>query len=351
MCPVSYNSSVSSIRPSELSQSAEVAKGGEQVVGMGSSEGDTVQASRMLAENPLSFGGDGDPSNEAAANLSHLKAESHAHDKKTKRTARDKHGTKVSEKDKAQGAQGSQKVGGKDEAEQASRRQLSRFDAERFQKTTQERAGKLFPESLPKYQEGVRTLDKLPLGANEEDALKVAQSLLPDVAEEHNLLVTAKTVWEDELTLLQGGELKGTNARGEQTSQPVFGKLNSVKQQLSTLVGDDEGTQSKREKLKQEQGEIEDRIKELKGKIAMANQAIGKLMDVHGARIEDTYNMAPQIREQIALSPSSTTGEIRPAKDLAQVILDEILPLKGDRQAIFNVLINSLVGENFSKQN
>jgi hypothetical protein len=82
---------------------------------------------------------------------------------------------------------------------------------------------------LLKYQEGVRALGNLPLGATEKDTLQIASQLFNDVAEEHNLLETTKAVLQDELQLLQSGELKGTNARGEETRQQVTGKLNTIK--------------------------------------------------------------------------------------------------------------------------
>jgi hypothetical protein len=263
----------------------------------------------MSAEHPLSFGGDGDPSNEAAANLSHLKSESAAHEKKTKRDGRDKRGHKVQE---GQGKEGAQKVGGKDDVEQTSRRQLQRFNPERFKKTTEERASRLFPDSLPEYEQGVLDLDELPLGADGTGALQVVRNLSRDVAEQHNILESAKAIWS--------GELADCRSQLEELKTPS-------------------GTG-----VLPQRSEVEARIKELKGKIQMADQAIGHLMDVHGPLIKDTYQIAPQICKQVAESAEARDLLLRP-KDLSELILDQILPLQGDRQAIFDVLMKGLVSE------
>jgi hypothetical protein len=277
-------------------------KGASDVfIGKGVADGDTIQAIQQRVNDPLSYGGDGDPSNEAAANLSHLKSESAAHEKKTKREGRDKRGHKVQE---GQGKEGAQKVGGKDDVEQTSRRQLRRFNPERFKKTTEERASRLFPDSLPEYEQGVLSLDALPLGTNGTGALRVVQNPPRDVAEQHNILESARAIWSGELADCQS-QLEESKTAG---TQP----------------------------------ELEARIRELKEKIQMADQAIGHLMDVHGSRIEDTYQMAPQIceccKQAVEASPEARDLLLRP-KDLSELILDQILSLQGDRKAIFDVLL------------
>ena len=78
----------------------------------------------------------------------------------------------------------------------------------------------------------------------------------------------------------------------------------------------------------------------LKKSIKSIRSEQDRLMGIDRNRIEDSYVLAPLLRETTAHLTHSIT---LPPKDFNALILDKILPLKGDAMKVFDCLLGNLV--------
>ena len=142
---------------------------------------------------------------------------------------------------------------------------------------------------------------------------KIAKTIerFEDIAEQHNALQIIIDVWERKLT-----------------------NLKSLAQSLPSEK--EVGAQARQ----QDQEEVQQQIQELERNLDTIRQAQSDLMMQQGARIEDSYKLAPLLREATAHYTHDIT---LPPKDFVALILDKILPLKGDPAKTFDCLTQGLI--------
>ena len=183
---------------------------------------------------------------------------------------------------------------------------IGKFVSKNLSETIQERSQKLFDGSEKAYEECFEALKKAI--ASEEIAKAIGR--FKDVPEQHNALQIYIQVRERELA--------------------------ELKKLLQNLPSEKElGAQTKQ----QDQELLQKQIQELEKALNNIKKAQGDLMARHGARIEDSYKLAPLLREVSAFYPNGTP---LPPKTLCALILDQILPLKGDAEKTFACLMQGL---------
>jgi len=134
--------------------------------------------------------------------------------------------------------------------------------------------------------------------------------MFEDSAEQHNALQIVLDVWERKLTQL------------EQFSE----EMKQVDK--STTYSQDS------------QDHVNQQADNLKKSIKSIRSEQDRLMGIDRNRIEDSYVLAPLLRETTAHLTHSIT---LPPKDFNALILDKILPLKGDAMKVFDCLLGNLV--------
>jgi len=189
-----------------------------------------------------------------------------------------------------------------------------------LQSTIEKRSNSLFSGSEKKYSECFDTLDKAHmkqgLNANDiEDALKK----INDVAEQHNALQIIKDVWER--------------------------KLSNLKKLAQEVKSSDKHDNDDKSFSNQDYSQLQSQIEQLEKSLNVLSDSQDKIMLAHGNRIEDSYKLAPLLRETTAHFTHDIT---LPPKDFNALLLDKILPLKGDIIQTFNCLTQGLI-ENLSK--
>lgn len=217
---------------------------------------------------------------------------------------------------------------------------LARSDQPRFNYKLNERAQQLFPESLPQYKEAFEHLSTLNPGASPQAFLSAVAKTFNDIAEQHNALQVAIGIFSDEMALLAGGELEDINQPGQR--YPVSGRLSRISSRLEEIKdAHTKEADEERENLEIERTLVQDRIDELKEKLSTLEEATGVLMDKEGARINDSYRLAPELRE--VLEVNKDLLGLRSSKDLNAIILDKILPLKGNQEQLFGIVMEELL--------
>ncbi|MDR0755470.1 MAG: hypothetical protein LBE99_00955 [Puniceicoccales bacterium] len=213
---------------------------------------------------------------------------------------------------------------------------LEKQSQERVEYNASDRSNKLFPESEEVYKQAFDALNRLPTNASPQTFLQNVFELFADVAEQHNSLQVAQQTWMDELALLQGGQIADTQTPGHHRS--VKSQLNEINDRLSALGKDSSASGAQeRENLQVERDVISARIAELEAKLATLNKASGHLMDTQGARISDSYRLAPELRKNAGTSPKVQSNT---PKTLNAIILDKILPFGKDMGKMFNSVSN-----------
>ena len=183
---------------------------------------------------------------------------------------------------------------------------IGQFVSKNLSGTIQERSQKLFAGSEKAYQECFEALKQ----ARTPNEISKAFGRFNDVAEQHNALQIYVQVRERELT-----------------------ELKKLLQNLPS--GKDVDTQAKQ----QDEAALKEQIQELEKALDTIKKAQTDLMAQHGARIEDSYKLAPLLRETTAHYTHDIT---LPPKALCALILDQILPLKGDNAKTFDCLLQGL---------
>ncbi|MDR2397008.1 MAG: hypothetical protein LBD69_04105 [Puniceicoccales bacterium] len=225
-------------------------------------------------------------------------------------------------------------------AKQISQR-LEKQSQERVEYNASDRSSKLFPESEEVYKQAFKALNELPANTSAQTFLQNVFELFADVAEQHNAFQVALQSWTEELALLQGGQIADTQNPGHYRS--VQGRLREVNDRLSALSKDPSASSSQeREGLQVERDVISARIAELEAKLATLNKASGHLMDTQGARITDSYRLAPELRKNAGISPNR---QLDTPKDLNAIILDKILPFGKDMGKLFNSVSNEFLND------
>ncbi|MDR2769490.1 MAG: hypothetical protein LBB19_02960 [Puniceicoccales bacterium] len=218
---------------------------------------------------------------------------------------------------------------------------LEKQSQERVEYNASDRSSKLFPESEEVYKQSFNALNELPANASAQTFLQNVFELFADVAEQHNAFQVALQAWTEELALLQGGQIADTKNPGHYRS--VQGQLREVNDRLSALSKDPSASSSQeREDLQVERDVISARIAELQAKLATLNKASGHLMDTQGARISDSYRLAPELRKHAAIS---SNRQLDTPKDLNAIILDKILPLGKNMEKMFNSIMNEFLDD------
>ena len=142
-----------------------------------------------------------------------------------------------------------------------------------------------------------------------------ALNMFDDVAEQHNALQITKDVLERKLS-----------------------NLNDLAEKLRKQSKESEESQN-------DYKHLQDQIKNLEESLDNISEAQTNLMAKNGNRIADSYVLAPLIRETTA----HFTHDVKlPPKDFNALLLDKILPLKGDIIQTFNCLTEGFI-ENLSK--
>lgn len=146
-----------------------------------------------------------------------------------------------------------------------------------------------------------------------------------DVAEQHNALQIIKDVWELKLANLKA--------------------LAKAKKPRETSVGEDSKESQEQEndykQIKQQVTTLEKNIEDLKG-------VQGKMFHANKNRIEDSYKLAPLLRE---VSANMNHDISLPPKSFNELILDKILPHKGEPIKTFECLCENLVENNKAEKN
>ena len=182
--------------------------------------------------------------------------------------------------------------------------------------TIQERSNALFPGSEEKYQNCFNTLEKAIMQkACTRGTIENALNSFDDIAEQHNALQITKDVLER--------------------------KLSNLKELSEKLR--EEGKDS--EESKNDYKHLQDQIKNLEESLDNLAESQTNLMAKNGNRIADSYVLAPLIRETTAHFTHDVT---LPPKDFNALLLDKILPLKGDMIQTFNCLTEGFI-ENLSQ--
>ena len=190
---------------------------------------------------------------------------------------------------------------------------------EDLQNTINQRSYSLFSGSEDKYRECCDKFNTLlEKGTNSPEAFEELLHAFDDVAEQHNALQIAKDVWERKLT----------------------GLKNLAKETKERAVGEDSKSPQEQEN---DYNHLQQQIKALEQSIDQLNTVQDKLMEKNGNRIEDSYKLAPLLREVTA----NLIHDIKlPPKTFNELILDKILPLNGDSNKIFDCLCENLIANN-----
>ena len=182
--------------------------------------------------------------------------------------------------------------------------------------TIQERSNALFSGSEEKYQNCFDILEKaIAQKICNRETIENTLRTFNDVAEQHNALQIAKDVFERKLANLKD---LAENLRNQEKES---------------------------DEAKNDYHQLQDQIKNLEESLDNISEAQTNLMAKNGNRIADSYVLAPLIRETTA----HFTHDVKlPPKDFNALLLDKILPLKGDVIQTFNCLTEGFI-ENLSK--
>ena len=184
--------------------------------------------------------------------------------------------------------------------------------AKDLKQTVLERSNALFSGSERQYRSFFKQLDGALLqnGTLTLEDIRNGLMMFEDIAEQHNALQIVLDVWERKLTQL------------EQFSE----EMKQV---------DKSATYSQ-----DSQDHVNQQADNLKKSIKSIRSEQDRLMGIDRNRIEDSYVLAPLLRETTAHLTHSIT---LPPKDFNALILDKILPLKGDAMKVFDCLLGNLV--------
>lgn len=203
---------------------------------------------------------------------------------------------------------------------------------EDLQNTINQRSYSLFSGSEDKYLKCCNKFNELL--DQDADNIKTFKTLIKpfetlikesfdDVAEQHNALQIINDVWERKLTNLQ--------------------KLADEIKEKS--IGED-GKESEEQKNDYEQ--IQQQVTTLKKNIKALCGVQVELMLENGNRIEDSYKLAPLLRE---VSANMNHDISLPPKKFNELILDKILPHKGEPVKTFECLCENLIENNKAEKN
>lgn len=196
---------------------------------------------------------------------------------------------------------------------------ISEFASKDLSNTITERSGKLFEGSEEAYNGCFEELDQANAQRNcTPNTVAKAINRFNDVAEKHNALQITIDVWERKLARLKD-DLK--NLRNKKESNPQA------------------QAQSQRD-----QEYVQGLIEELEQDINTVQKAQSDLMVEHGDRIEDSYKLAPLLREVFSKNGALKESGVTP-KSFNALILDKVLPLKGDLVNTFECLTHGLIEE------
>ena len=180
-----------------------------------------------------------------------------------------------------------------------------------LQNTITERSNALFSGSEEKYENCFQTLEQSALRkkfteATVRDALKDFN----DIAEQHNALQIVRDVWERKLA------------------------------NLKKFANEPRSASSKDPESESEQRQIQQQIRTLEDQLNELDKVRTQLMAQYGDRITDSYKLAPLLREVTAHFTHDIT---LPPKDFNALILDKLLPLKGNALQTFTLLTRNLI--------
>ena len=196
---------------------------------------------------------------------------------------------------------------------------INEFVSKDLSNTIPERSEKLFEGSEEAYNGCFEELDQANAQRNcTPNTVAKAINRFNDVAEKHNALQITVDVWERKLARLKD-ELK--NLRNKKESNPQA------------------QAQSQRD-----QEYVQGLIEELEKNINTVQKAQSDLMVEHGDRIEDSYKLAPLLREVFSQNDALKKSGLTP-KSVNALILDKVLPLKGDLVKTFECLTHGLIEE------
>ena len=191
---------------------------------------------------------------------------------------------------------------------------LGQFTSKDLSGTIQERSQKLFDGNEKNYQECFEELD-LAVRQKTLTPNKISQATqrFDDVAEQHNALQITIEVWERKLS-----------------------NLKNLKQGVSSEKDIDAQTKQ------QDQEEIQQQIQELENALDGIKKSQGDLMNLKEARdhIIWSYETAPLLRKITASIVNDIT--LNP-KSYNALLLDKLLPLKGDPAKTFDCLTQGLI--------
>ncbi|MDR0392976.1 MAG: hypothetical protein LBH52_01965 [Puniceicoccales bacterium] len=309
-------------------------------------EGSSVKQSGSFDGQTVTVSADVDPTTKDDEVMSNVKSEQETKKKQAKKAEKDTRkglNSAVGEANQVKSTEGAAEQNADVRRKQKEIAQrLEKQSQERVEYNASDRSSKLFPESEEVYKQAFKALNELPANASPQTFLQNAFELFADVAEQHNAFQVAKQSWEDELALLQGGQIADTQNPGHYRS--VQGQLKEVNDRLSALSKDpSESSAQEKEDLQVERDVISARIAELEVKLATLNKASGRLMDTQGARITDSYRLAPELRKHAGTSPKAQLLDT--PKDLNAIILDKILPFGKDLEKIFNSVSNEFFND------
>ncbi len=196
---------------------------------------------------------------------------------------------------------------------------INNLSNEDLSSTIQQRSHSLFSGSEDKYKECYDKFNNLATkGTQTPETFEKLIKTFDDVAEQHNALQITKDVWERKLTNLK--------TLAKEVKEQFIGK---DKQQDSEQQNDYE--------------QLQNQIQILEANIESLDTVQGKLMLESGNRIEDSYKLAPLLREVTA----NLTHDISlPPKKFNELILDKVLPLNGDPVKTFECLSENLIENN-----
>lgn len=196
---------------------------------------------------------------------------------------------------------------------------------EDLQNTINQRSYSLFSGSEDKYLKCCNKFNELLDQDNTvpEDFEGLIKEAFDDVAEQHNALQITKDVWERKLTNLK----------------------TLAKKTKEKSIGED-GKESQEQENDYRQ--IQQQIIKLEKSIENLSGVQDKLMLENGNRIEDSYKLAPLLREVTA----NMNHDISlPPKSFNELILDKILPHKGEPVKTFECLCENLIENNKAEKN
>ncbi len=195
---------------------------------------------------------------------------------------------------------------------------------EDLQNTINQRSYSLFSGSEDKYRECCNKFSALlEKGSSSPEAFEELLNTFDDVAEQHNALQITKDVWERKLTRLK----------------------TLAKETKERAVGEDSKQSQEQEN---DYTQLQQQIKKLEQNIENLSTVQDKLMLENGNRIEDSYKLAPLLREVTA----NLTHDIAlPPKSFNEIILDKVLPLNGDPVKTFECLCENFIENNKTAKN